>query len=103
MMCVPPDPPWRVYLCGGATCAPHTLPTLQAALEDALWDADVLGGVTVQVSSCQGHCARAPNMLIYPGGVRYHNLTVATIQRIVQQHLLQGVPVADANTSIGAD
>ncbi len=83
-------------LCGGATCAPHNLPTLRATLEDALWAVDLLGVVTVQVGSCQGHCDYAPNMLVYPGGVRYARLTATYIQRIVQQHLQHGVPLADA-------
>lgn len=90
-----PEPAYRVYLCGGMTCRPHTLPALHAHLEQQVWQHGLLASVAVRVGTCQGRCEHAPNLTIFPGGYRYATLTPQHIERIVREHLAQGTPVAD--------
>jgi (2Fe-2S) ferredoxin len=49
--------------------------------------------VLVTTSSCIGPCGMGPNILVYPEGVMYNNVTKADVAEIFDQHLLGGNPV----------
>lgn len=84
---------YRVYLCGGARCGPHSQPVLLDTLELALWDHELDDKVELRVSGCQSRCSDGPNLMIYPGPYYYTHLTRAAIEQIVEQHLGQDQPV----------
>ena len=44
---------------------------------------------------CLRICHRGPTMLVYPEGTWYHGMTADRIPQFVEQHLVQGEPVAD--------
>jgi (2Fe-2S) ferredoxin len=46
--------------------------------------------VLVTPSSCIGPCGMGPNILVYPEGVLYSNVTKADVAEIFDQHLLGG-------------
>jgi (2Fe-2S) ferredoxin len=50
--------------------------------------------VAITNTGCLGPCDRGPNVLVYPEGIMYGNVTKDDVATIFEQHLLGGAPVA---------
>ena len=96
---MPTIPEYRRHalLCVGASCGENMalLRYLKERVEAAGLGADADNAVRVNRAGCLGVCRNGPVMVVHPEGVWYYALTPEKIDRIVEEHFLQGRPLAE--------
>lgn len=58
-------------------------------------DLDIANEVMINNTGCFGICDKGPIAVVYPEGVWYGNLTEDDVEKIVEQHIMKGVPVSE--------
>lgn len=62
---------------------------------EAVEENDLSGEVMITNTGCFGICDKGPIAVVYPEGIWYGNLSEEDVDKIVEQHILEGNPVKE--------
>ncbi|GAB4426503.1 MAG: hypothetical protein Kow0031_06300 [Anaerolineae bacterium] len=92
---------YRVMVCGRGDCAsPLTSRAIEQKLQaliaaHGLDDPDHPQHTRCTLTNCLGVCNSGPVLIVHPDGIKYHRVDDAALERIFQEHILQGRPVEE--------
>ena len=88
----------HIFVCVGDKCSPaeghEVYEHLKAKLKQSSGD-KTLQRVKRSKSTCLGVCQGGPISVVYPEGIWYCRMTQEKMDRVINDHLKQGVPVKD--------
>jgi len=85
----------RIYYCSAAGCISCGSQAIRETLKKSLHENNLAAQCEVIGTGCMGLCGEGPLVKVDPDGTLYQRVDEATAQRIVDEHLVQGKPVAD--------
>jgi (2Fe-2S) ferredoxin len=75
-------------------CDPEGLGELQLVFKRELAARGLKSRVRANKAGCLDQCEHGPNVVVYPEGVWYGEVTAEDVAEIVESHIVNGVPVA---------
>jgi (2Fe-2S) ferredoxin len=88
----------HVFVCTGPRCAPDTSNSVYQHLKSKLKELKLNEGpnkIHRSQAHCFGICEGGPLAIVYPEGVWYCHLDNQKVDKIIQQHLIEGKPVEE--------
>ncbi len=80
----------HVLVCRGTGCTAGGSVEILEAFRKELADKHLEDEVMLVETGCHGMCERGPNVVIYPEGVYYCNVSPLDVHEIVEEHLYKG-------------
>ncbi len=62
---------------------------------EAIEEFELSSEVMITNTGCFGICSNGPIAVVYPEGIWYGNLTEEDVAKIVEQHIVCGIPVEE--------
>lgn len=97
-----PKPKKHVFVCAQSRPPGHPRGSCGEKNGMAVLDAMMNGvmqrellGVQVTATGCMGPCSEGPNVIVYPEGIMYSNVTPGDVDKIIEQHLIADQPVEE--------
>lgn len=95
----------HVFVCTGKSCSARESEAVRAAFERELKARGILfgkeakgknpkGSIVLTECASVGFCAIGPTVLVYPDGTWYAQVGASDVKEIIEEHLLNGRPVA---------
>ncbi|MGB0990202.1 ferredoxin [Arcobacter sp. F155] len=103
MMPQMPQPTFYIFKCEQSappgmpkpSCVNEQTQDLFNHLAQTLMQKGVMGPVQAIRTSCLGRCQMGPVMMVEPGHYMYSNLSKEKLDKIVDEHIIGGNPVAE--------
>lgn len=83
----------HVLICNGGSCTRQGGEEVTDAIRHAIADAGLDDCVHTTRTRCNGRCEDACVVIVYPEGVWYKQVSPQDAPKLVERHLLSGVPV----------
>ncbi len=83
----------HVLICGNPLCVEKGAPEIREVLTEKIRELDLGNEIELLEVSSLGHDEQGPELVIYPEGTHYVNLSPEDAELIVEEHLLKGRPV----------
>src|SRR5512145_1250389 len=80
----------HVLVCADPECLKKGAHAVMDALQDELVAQGLIDEVQVLETSRIGGCSEGPEMMVYPEGVHYIDLTADDMPYVVEEHFLKG-------------
>lgn len=62
---------------------------------ETIEDMGLSGDVMITNTGCFGVCDKGPVVVVYPEGIWYKNVSEEDVERIVDEHIVNGIPVEE--------
>ncbi|MBF0493764.1 MAG: NADH-quinone oxidoreductase subunit NuoF [Candidatus Omnitrophica bacterium] len=85
---------YALILCDGPACLRKKSKNLEEVIKQELDKRGMADRVRLTLSGCLGMCDKGPILIVNPGYVIYGGVTEHDIPAIVEQHLINGEPIA---------
>lgn len=84
-----------ILCCAGTGCTSSHSGDLMDNFRKLADESGMTDKIEIIPTGCQGLCAKGPVVVVYPGDVHYQLVTPDMAQRIWDEHIVGGTPVAD--------